>query len=85
VLLALSYRIVYSVLGCYIAARLAPDRPMAHALALGAVGVLVSAFGSIAARGLAPDWNAWALILVALPCAWVGGRWALSRKDPALA
>jgi hypothetical protein len=27
-MLATAYRIVYSVLGCYIGARLAPDRPM---------------------------------------------------------
>lgn len=84
VLLALTYRVLYSVLGCYLAARLAPDRPMAHALALGVVGVVVSTLGSIAARGLAPDWYAWALILVALPCAWVGGGWALRRKATAL-
>ena len=86
VLLALTYRILYSVIGCYLAARLAPDRPMGHALALGVVGVFVSAIGSIAARGLAPAWYVWALILVALPCAWVGGQWALVRRnDPALA
>src|SRR5207248_3755736 len=34
-LLATTYRTIYSVVGCYIAARLAPDRPMRHALALG--------------------------------------------------
>src|SRR5262249_27011146 len=31
-LLALTYRTVYAVVGSYVAARLAPDRPMAHAL-----------------------------------------------------
>lgn len=84
VLLALSYRVVYSVIGCYIAARLAPNQPMGHALALGVLGVIVSALGSIAARDLAPAWYIWALIVVALPCAWVGGQWALRSKDPTL-
>src|SRR5262249_8715885 len=37
--LALAYRCLYGVLGCNIAARLAPDRPMGHALALGGIGV----------------------------------------------
>src|SRR2546425_413269 len=46
-LLALAYRIVYGVAGCYIAARLAPDRPMQHALALGAVGVVFSTAGAV--------------------------------------
>ena len=39
-LLALSYRIVYTVLGSYIAARYAPYAPMGHALILGVVGRL---------------------------------------------
>jgi hypothetical protein len=38
-LVATAYRIVFDVLGCYITARLAPDRPMQHALALGVVGL----------------------------------------------
>jgi hypothetical protein len=37
-LLATAYRIVYGVAGSYVTARLAPDRPMRHALALGIVG-----------------------------------------------
>ena len=45
-LMATAYRTVYGVLGSYIAARLAPDRPMEHALALGVVGLGVSLMGS---------------------------------------
>ena len=37
-LLALAYRSVYAVVGCYIAARLAPRNPMLHALAQGLSG-----------------------------------------------
>jgi len=36
--LALSYRIIYGIVGGYVAARLAPGRPMAHALSLGTIG-----------------------------------------------
>jgi len=39
-LLATAYRTVYSVVGSYIVARLAPDRPMQHAMASG-IGSLV--------------------------------------------
>jgi hypothetical protein len=49
-LLALAYRIVYGVAGCYVTARLAPDRPMWHALALGAVGVVFSTAGAVGRR-----------------------------------
>ena len=73
-LVALAYRIVYGVLGCYIAARLAPDRPMRHALALGVVGVVLSTGGAVAMWEAAPAWYSLAVIGIALPCAWVGGR-----------
>ena len=36
---ALSYRIVYTIVGSYLAARFAPRNPMRHAMILGAVSV----------------------------------------------
>jgi hypothetical protein len=47
-LLALAYRIVYAVLGSYIAARLAPHAPMRHAVILGVVGLVLSGAGALA-------------------------------------
>ena len=73
-LLALGYRIVYGVAGSYIAARLAPDRPMQHALALGVVGVALSIAGAVAMWQAGPAWYSLAVIAIALPCAWAGGR-----------
>jgi hypothetical protein len=75
VLLALSYRIVYAVAGSYIAARFAPRNPMRHALALGVLGFVLSTAGAIAKipMGLGPSWFPIALVLAALPCAWLGG------------
>jgi hypothetical protein len=75
-LVALAYRIVYGVLGCYIAARLAPDRPMRHAVALGVVGVVLSTAGAVAMWEAGPAWYSLAVIGIALPCAWVGGKLA---------
>ena len=76
-LLALSYRTIDSILGCYVTARLAPDRPLTHALVLGSLGVILSAIGAIATWGkgleFGPKWYPLALVLIALPCAWVGG------------
>jgi hypothetical protein len=72
-LLALSYRIVYGVVGGYIAARLAPRNPMTHALALGVIGTVLSTAGAIAMWGMGPNWFPVALVLTALPCAWLGG------------
>jgi hypothetical protein len=70
--LALGYRIVFGVLGCYVAARLAPARPLAHALLLGAVGVVLSTIGAIVMWDAGPGWYSIANIAIALPCAWLG-------------
>lgn len=74
-LLALSYRIVYAILGSYIIARMAPYLPMRHALVGGLIGFVVSLAGAIAAipMNLGPIWYPIALALTALPCAWLGG------------
>ena len=77
-LLATVYRSIYSVVGCYLVARLAPDRPMQYALALGVVGVVVSIVGAVVTwnRGpeFGPKWYPIALIVLAMPCAWAGGK-----------
>lgn len=75
-LFATVYRTIYSVLGAYIIARLAPYRPLEHALIGGAIGTVVSIAGAAATwnRGLGPHWYPVALIIVALPSAWLGGR-----------
>jgi hypothetical protein len=77
-LLATLYRTVYGVLGSYIIARLAPDRPMQHALVGGVVGLVVSTLGAAVTwnKGPAfgPHWYPLALIVLAMPQAWVGGK-----------
>jgi hypothetical protein len=75
ILIALAYRTVYAVVGSYIAARFAPYAPMRHAMALGVVGLVLSTAGAIATipMNLGPAWYPIALVLTALPCAWLGG------------
>lgn len=68
------YRAAYSLIGCYIAAKLAPRNPMRHALALGVVGVIVGSIGAIVAADLGPAWYGWTLVFIALPIAWLGGK-----------
>jgi len=76
--LGTAYRIVFGIVGSYVAARLAPDRPMRLAMIAGFVGFVVSIVGAIVTwnKGPAfgPHWYPLALIVTALPCAWVGGR-----------
>lgn len=81
-LLALAYRCVYGILGSYVAARFAPDRPMWHAMALGFIGLAISALGALATipLHLGPAWYPIALVVTVLPCSWLGGKLAGSRK-----
>jgi hypothetical protein len=86
---ALAYRLVISIFGCWLAARLAPTRPMLHALILGGLGTAIAIAGAImtwnSGPGFGPRWYPIALVVTALPCAWIGGRFR-ERKlvQPAL-
>lgn len=74
--LAFAYRALESILGSYISAWLAPNRPIAHALALGGVGVVFRLIGVLVSWGnpvMGPLWYPLALLLIALPCGWLGG------------
>jgi hypothetical protein len=77
-LLATAYRTLFGIVGSYIIARLAPNRPMQHALVGGVVGLAVSIVGAAVTwnKGPAfgPHWYPLALIVLALPQAWVGGK-----------
>jgi hypothetical protein len=86
-LLALSYRLFYNTLGCYLTAWFAPRNPMRHALIGGAIGFVLSVAGALAAMqvpNLGPEWYPTALALSALPCAWLGGA-LYCRRSPARA
>jgi hypothetical protein len=79
--LATSYRILYSVAAGYVTARLAPGRPLQHALVGGAIGFVLSIAGAAATwnRGLGPHWYSIAVAAMAMPCAWAGGKLRLMQ------
>jgi len=74
--LATVYRTLYGVVGSYVTARLAPDRPMGHALVGGLIGVAMSTLGAVVTwnKDLGPRWYSLALIVTAMPTAWLGGK-----------
>jgi hypothetical protein len=75
-LLASSYRLIISIAGAYLTARLAPDRPLRHAIILGYVGVVLGLVGVVATwnLGLGPRWYPISLVVVAIPQCWAGGK-----------
>ena len=80
-LLATSYRIVIGIGAAWLTARLAPQKPMKHAMILGSVGVVLAIAGVVATwnLGLGPRWYPISLAVLALPQSWVGG-WIYERQ-----
>lgn len=76
----LAYRTVFTILGCYVTAKLAPHHPMHHAVVVGLLGAAVAAFGAYATRNmnLGPSWYAWTLAVLTVPTGFVGG-WLAKR------
>jgi peptidoglycan/LPS O-acetylase OafA/YrhL len=83
--LAAAYRALFTVAGGYVTARLAPDRPMHHAWILAGIGLVaglagVVAYYTIGGAELGPAWYAISIPVEAIPCVWLGGRLAASRR-----
>jgi hypothetical protein len=56
---------------------------MEHALLGGAIGMVLGIVGAVVTwnRGLGPHWYSVALIITALPSAWLGGKlWVLQMR-----
>ena len=79
--LATAYRTLYSVISSYILARLAPYKPMQHALVGAVTGMVLATIGAAATwnRSLGPHWYSLALIVLALPTGWLGGKLRLMQ------
>jgi hypothetical protein len=79
------YRFIFNAAGCYLAARLAPNKPLRHALVIGALGFFLGLAGTLAAwnhvPSLGPHWYSAAVVLMSLPCAWLGGSLAVKKAD----
>lgn len=83
--LALSYRIVITIAGAYLTAKLAPRNPMRHALILGVIGTLAAIGGAVAfiPKHLGPNWYPIAIAVTGLPCCWLGGLLYQARHPEA--
>jgi peptidoglycan/LPS O-acetylase OafA/YrhL len=84
--LASAYRAVFTVAGGYVTARLAPDRPMRHALILAGIGLVaglmgVVAYYAIGGSELGPAWYAISIPIEAIPCVLLGAKFAALRRS----
>lgn len=79
IIVVIGYRSLFGVIGSYLTARLAPGQPMRHAMIGGAIGFVISTIGAVVMWDTPPHWYAIALIITALPCAWLGGKIYLNK------
>ncbi len=77
---ALVYRCVYTVAGGYVTAKLSPNRPMRHVIILGCIGIVAATLGTVVAWDLSAHWYPIALVITALPCTWLGGKFQVDES-----
>ncbi len=73
-LIALIYRTLYTVVGGYVTALLAPNKPIRHTVILGIVGIIAGILGTVANWNMGNQWYPIMLVVLALPSTWLGGR-----------
>jgi hypothetical protein len=76
------YTAVFSAAGAWLTAKLAPSKPMSHAIALGVLGFIASSLGAYFnwAKAAGHEWYPIALIVIAIPSCWFGGWFYMKRS-----
>lgn len=80
--LALTYRIVFAVVGGFVTARLAPSRPMRHALVLGGIETVLSMLFVVSNWNkveFGPHWFGLSVAIASVPLAALGGLLGAKR------
>ncbi len=81
-LLALVYRTIYTILGGYLTAYLAPQNAWKHVWVLAGLGQLGGLLGVYIGWDLAANWYCISLAILAIPSVWLGG-WLRTRNSSA--
>ncbi len=79
--LALFYRSVFTVVGGYVTARLAPTNPTKHVYALMILGGIGGALGAVSGWSLGNHWYPVALAVTGPIFVWLGGRLFLRNRN----
>lgn len=79
--LALVYRTVFTVFGGFVAAKLAPSKPMNHVIVLAVIGTIAGIGGVVAGWNLSENWYPIALAVLAFPSVYYGGKLGVKKKS----
>ena len=76
VVTATIYRTIYTIIGGYVTAALAPNPRMRSVIILGIFGTVAGILGAIVTipMGISPAWYPIALAVLAFPSVWAGGK-----------
>ncbi len=83
-LLMMTYSLLFSVLGGYVAARIARRKEMQHAFVLGVLQLLLGIMATIKFFDTAPLWWHLTFLTLLIPANVFGGWLRLTRKDKTL-
>lgn len=78
-LLIILYRFAFNATGCYLTAKLAPQKPMLHVSIIGVLGTVLSILGSVIMWDKTVPFYNIAIILISFPSAWIGGKMYVRR------
>jgi uncharacterized membrane protein YfcA len=73
------YGMLFAALGGFFAARVAPGRPVGHAIAMALILTLGATASLVMSAGSRATWSQWSALLPMAPSAWLGGRLGASR------
>ena len=84
IILVLVYRGIYTIFAGFIIARLAPSKPILHAIILGAIGIIITvlAINDPSVADKAPLWFGYTMAAITIPCLWLGVNIQLSWNQP---
>jgi hypothetical protein len=71
----------YTIAGGYITGKLAPTKTMQHVLILGILGLIMNIMGAVMLWNIAPHWFSVLLVLLFLPCVWIGGKLGIANSS----
>lgn len=74
IVIVIIYRFIFNTLGSYYTAKFAAMRPLKLAMIGGFIGLIFSIAGLITHWDIPPHWYGITLVVIALPCAWTGGK-----------
>ena len=85
-IVAILYRIIFTMVGGYLTAKLSAGNPMRNVNILGIIGTSIAIIGNVVVSqipemaNVLPLWFSIALVIIAYPSVWIGGKLATIKK-----